>query len=143
MAKRRSYKTAETAAWKAFSRYIRLRDSIRSTGTLEECECFFCRKILPTSAMQAGHVVSRSYRNALFNPEVVFSSCVECNYRREGNHVLGFLHLVEMVGLTRATEIIYRSMEPASLTILDLEDIEEGCKMAAEILEKEYYENTR
>jgi hypothetical protein len=34
-------------------------------------------------------------------------------------------------------------MEPASLTILDLEDIEEGCKMAAEILEKEYYENTR
>lgn len=139
MSKSRSRKTQELRTWQAFSKYIRARDAIRSTGTLSEVVCFTCGQRLPTAASQAGHIVSRTYQGALFNPKVVFAQCVHCNHNREGNHILGFFHLVEIVGYDTAVKIVFNSMKPKPLTMLDLEDIEEGCLYATEVLE-EFYE---
>lgn len=134
----RKYSTSKAAAWAQFSRYIRNRDAIKYTGTLENSQCFFCGKELPRGETQAGHMLSRAYSGALFNPEVVFASCVKCNTFYEGNHVLGFLHLQREVGQERAIDILLNAMKPAPLAVENLEDIEEGYKMAADILESEY-----
>lgn len=143
MSKTRSRKTQENATWHEFSRYIRLRDAIRTTGTTKEVECFTCGIRLPREMSQAGHIVSRSYNGALYNPNVVFAQCVTCNHRYEGNHILGFLHLEQIVGYDKAREIVLKSMKPMSLTMFQLEDIEEGCAAAAEILENCYAEKCR
>ena len=138
MAKSRSRKYQEECTWKAFANYIKMRDAIRSTGTLAEVECFTCGELLPRGAAQAGHIISRSYQGALFNEKVVFAQCVHCNYTREGNHILGFFRLCEMVGHDRAVKIIFDSIKPKPLTMEDLVDIEEGCQHACEIMENFY-----
>jgi hypothetical protein len=139
MPKTRSRKYQEQVTWKAFATYVKMRDAIRSTGTLAEVDCFTCGVRIPRGASQAGHIVSRTYQGALYNEKVVFAQCQHCNYNREGNHILGFFHLVDMVGYDRACSIIFDSMRPKPLTMEDLEDIEEGCNNACEIMEK-YYE---
>lgn len=143
MAKSRSRKYQEQQTWKAFSKYIRARDAIRTTGTLARVVCFTCGNELETAASQAGHIISRSYSNALLNPNVVFAQCTHCNYAREGNHVLGFLNLVELVGYEKAQRIVYSSMIPKSpsYTQLDLEDMEDSYWQAYEILEQYYEEH--
>ncbi len=143
MAKTRSRKYQEYLTWKAFSRYIRVRDSIRTTGTLSRVKCFTCGEELDTAASQAGHIVSRSYSAALYNERVVFAQCIHCNYRYEGNHIFGFLHLAEMVGFDRAVDIVMASAAPKSFSMLDLEDIEEGCEAAVEVMEEYYLERSR
>ena len=143
MAKTRSRKTQENATWKAFSKYIRARDAIRTTGTLANVECFTCGQILPTGASQAGHIVSRAFNGALFNEKVVFAQCAHCNLHREGMHVFGFLNLVSLVGFDRAEAIVLDSVKPRPLTMFDLEDLEDGCELALEVLEQFYEENAR
>jgi hypothetical protein len=133
-----SPKTQKTNTWKAFSRYIRVRDSIRTTGTISEVVCFTCGERLDTMASQAGHIVSRAYSGALYNERVVYAQCVNCNAFKEGNHILGFLHLEEMVGYDKAREIVLDSMKPKKHTKFDLEDLEEGCLAATEIMEEHY-----
>lgn len=116
-----------------------MRDAIRTTGTLSRVKCFTCGEEIPTASSQAGHIVSRAYKSALFNEKVVHAQCVTCNYRFEGNHILGFFHLADMVGWDAAISIVMNAIVPSSLTIHDMEDIEEGCQAAVEVME-EYYE---
>jgi len=138
MALHRARKAQEKATWDAFSKFVRTRDAIRTTGTLSEVECFTCGLHLPTAASQAGHIISRAYRGALYNPNVVFAQCPRCNLWFEGNHVLGFLNLVKMIGWEKAVMIVEDSMKPMAYDIFQLEDIEEGCEAAREVLEEEY-----
>lgn len=135
----RSRETQSRATWKAFSKYIRMRDSIRTTGTLTSVECFTCGKKIPTAASQAGHIISRAFQGALYNPQVVYAQCTHCNLFFEGMHIPGFWHLGEMVGWEKAIEICKRAMEPLPLPMEVLEDIEDGCDVAVEIMEQ-YYE---
>jgi hypothetical protein len=143
MTKTRSRKTQEAAAWKAFSRYIRLRDAIRTTGTTSSVVCFTCGKTIPRAESQAGHIVSRAYHAALYNPQVVFAQCPKCNLWFEGNHILGFLNLIDMVGFQQALSIVRGAIQPLPISSEDLVDIEEGCDIASEILEDFYERNAQ
>lgn len=145
MAKSRSRKTQENYTWTAFSRYIRLRDSIRTTGTLSRVICFYCGVELPTfrsgqlNGSQAGHMVSRVFSGAKYNEKVVFASCSHCNGALEGNHVMGFLHLCDMVGFSTAHDIIIDAVtNKIQYDLGELVDIEEACLLACEILEDFY-----
>ncbi|MCL2806662.1 MAG: recombination protein NinG [Coriobacteriia bacterium] len=139
MPRTRSRKWQESVTWKAFADYIKMRDAIRTTGTLAEVHCMYCGRRHYRAESQAGHMISRTYGNALYNPKVVFASCSNCNLYREGNHVSGYLNLVEMVGPKQASSIVIDAMKPKPYTMEELEDIEEGCLAAVEIMES-YYE---
>jgi 5-methylcytosine-specific restriction endonuclease McrA len=139
MSKSRSRKYQEQQSWKAFARYIKMRDAIRTTGTLRDVVCHFCGRRLLRAESQAGHMIPRAYGNALFNPEVVFASCIYCNHTLEGNHVMGFMNLERMVGWKRAHEIALNAATNHGYTMAELEDIEADYTYAAEELE-DYYE---
>lgn len=138
MAKTRERKTQEECTWKEFSRYIRRRDCIRTTGTLTSGECFTCGGLFDYSKLQAGHIVSRSYGNALFNKDVVFAQCTTCNFKYEGNHIIGYFHLEELVGREAALGIVHKAMGGKSYHILDLAALEDEFMTMADILEDEY-----
>lgn len=49
----------EDACWAAFSKYVRIRDCLRTTGTTVAGVCVTSRKVIPMKGNDAGHFVSR------------------------------------------------------------------------------------
>lgn len=146
MARTRSKKTQQAETWKAFSRFIRIRDCIRTTGTPFRGACFTCGRELRYGELQAGHIISRSYSNALYNPNVVFAQCVTCNYKYEGNHVLGLFMLADLCsdygGYKKAQDICYDAMGSKSYDQWELEDMEDDFNCLADSLVEYYNERT-
>lgn len=79
---------AKEDAWKAFSRYIRLRDSLRYNHSTEFGPCYTCKKIYPNwrvGGLQAGHFIPGRRNAYLFDERGVHSQCNVCNKHLKGN----------------------------------------------------------
>lgn len=63
-------------AWKAFSTYIRTRDSIKTTGGVDFCRCITCKKIYEYKQTQAGHFVPGRSNSVLFKEDIVNGQCL-------------------------------------------------------------------
>lgn len=72
-------------AWKEFSRYIRLRDCIATTGTTEYGTCVACQKRYAFKELQAGHWIPGRTGSVLFNEDLVHAQCMRCNVWLHGN----------------------------------------------------------
>ena len=73
----------KATAWKWFSKYIRLRDSLATTGTADKCICITCGLSWPSDQIDAGHMIPGRSGGILFDESIVFGQCQQCN--REGN----------------------------------------------------------
>jgi len=73
------YKRAKNRAWKWFSLYIRARDCIKTTGSIQEGKCVTCGKTFKFKELQAGHFVQGRNNAVLFNELGVHSQCRFCN----------------------------------------------------------------
>lgn len=71
--------------WSNFSKYIRLRDCIATTGNIEEGVCFTCGKIYGFNKLQAGHMVAKRTNNILFDEDNVKAQCIGCNIYKNGD----------------------------------------------------------
>ena len=71
---------AKAAAWKEFSRYVRLRDSDEH-GMLK---CCTCSSVKYWKSMHAGHFVSRRYTPTFLLPVNVHGQCPGCNRFKSG-----------------------------------------------------------
>ena len=80
MAKSNKQKAKEKA-WKAFSLYIRHRDSLDG----EICMCCSCGRIYPLKKMQAGHFIPGRSNAVLFEENGVHAQCYGCNVGKGGN----------------------------------------------------------
>lgn len=69
----------ESRAWWWFSKYIRLRDCLRTTGNPEIFKCCSCWAITHFSKWDAGHFISRSYKQTKFDERNVYAQCQKCN----------------------------------------------------------------
>lgn len=68
--------------WAAFSKYIRVRDALRTTGSIELCRCCSCGKIYKAfgvGCVQAGHFIPGRKAAILFNELGVHGQCYHCN----------------------------------------------------------------
>jgi len=77
-------------AWGIFSRYIRLRDALETTGTKTRLRCCTCGKIYPAfgvGCVQAGHFIPGRGHNLLFREQGVHGQCYNCNITLKGNWV--------------------------------------------------------
>jgi len=77
---------AKARAWKVFSRYIRVRDALRTVGNNLQCKCISCDTIKNVSGrgcIQAGHFIAGRYGAVLFHEELVHGQCLtkESNLR--------------------------------------------------------------
>jgi hypothetical protein len=75
--------------WSFFSRYIRLRDSLKTMGVPDRCKCCTCGGIFETwhgSCIQAGHFAPASHHSSVyFYPKAVHGQCPRCNKWLNGN----------------------------------------------------------
>ena len=83
--KQPSKKTIKDRAWRVFSKYVRLRDCLKTTGTLTHGKCITCGKLLSISFCDAGHFVSRRYNSTLFDEKNCHIECRYCNRFLNGN----------------------------------------------------------
>ena len=71
--------------WPMFSKFIRLRDCLKTTGTIWKCKCVTCGRIYRIEKIQAGHFIPGRTRAILFDPRCVHGQCYRCNHILQGN----------------------------------------------------------
>jgi len=102
----------EKSAWAIFSKYIRLRDAIKTTGTKLFCRCCTCGKIKHITEIQAGHFLSRRYKAIMFDERNNHVQCVACNtgYKsgRGGNPEMYRVYMLKTYGKKVIDELEYR-----------------------------------
>lgn len=62
-----------------YSVYIRLKECLETTGTLERGICITCGKNIEFGKSDAGHFISRDYKNLRYDDKNVHIQCIECN----------------------------------------------------------------
>lgn len=81
--------------WSEFSRYIRLRDCLATTGNKDFGICYTCKKEYPYKSLQAGHMVAGRTNNILFDEKNVRAQCYSCNMHLNGNQGLFVINRIE------------------------------------------------
>ena len=81
------YKAAKKLAWQWFSRYIRARDCLKTTGTPERGRCYTCDTERSFGVLQAGHYIDGRNNAVLFSEIGVHAQCGQCNVYKYGNKV--------------------------------------------------------
>ena len=69
-----------------FSKYIRTRDCIRTTGFADQGKCITCGKFFPFSELQAGHAIGGRNNSILFDEKLVNAQCRVCNHYGNGRY---------------------------------------------------------
>lgn len=70
--------------WPVFSKYIRTRDCIKTTGNPLHGKCVTCGKEYKISRLQAGHFIPGRFDAILFDEEQVHIQCYRCNCKLQG-----------------------------------------------------------
>ena len=107
MAKRTPLKIAKDKAWDEFSAFIRVRDCLRTSGTLEEGVCISCHRAVPFKGSQAGHFIAGRTNAILLDEDLVHLQCYHCNVGLSGNYVEYFVAMEKLY--TREEIDIFRS----------------------------------
>ena len=90
-------KKAKDRCWKTFSKYIRLRDCLETTNTMEWGLCVTCSQRKHFKELQAGHFLGGRGNSILFDERGVFAQCRQCNYQ-SGNPVEYFRFMQQKHG---------------------------------------------
>lgn len=75
---------AKADAWAVFSRMIRTRDCLATTGTWTHGRCCTCGREYPFKRLQAGHWTHGRHNAVLFDERNVHAQCVGCNRFKQG-----------------------------------------------------------
>ena len=132
--------TPRTKAWKSFSRYIRARDAIKTTGDINYCVCVTCGRTYPTfgvGCIQAGHFVPSRCNAILFDEECVNGQCYGCNCGQGGMWVEYEAVMVERYGQEKVDEMKLRKNRTVQYKAHDYKEIELKYKEKLRELESE------
>ena len=133
--KQASKKTIKDRAWRAFSKYIRLRDCLKTTGTLTHGKCITCGKLLSIGFCDAGHFVSRRYNSTLFDEKNCHIQCRYCNRFLNGNLLEYRRQIIKLYGESADIELEDKAMEIKKYTSQDLTELERCYKIEIENLQ--------
>jgi hypothetical protein len=92
-----------------FSHYIKLKESLLSTGMITECVCITCGRRKPISQIDAGHYMSRRFWATRWDERNVHAQCHGCNRLgrrgRAGDHNIYKLRLIQLYDEQTVQEI--------------------------------------
>jgi len=76
---KKTKQVSKDTVWRWFSLYIRTRDCIETTNTLNSCICVTCGKRVGFKQLQAGHAIGGRNNSILYDEELVNGQCMICN----------------------------------------------------------------
>lgn len=77
--KKPTVKVLKKKTWDIFSKYIRLRDCLKTTQTKDALKCISCGRLVKFHECDAGHFISRRFNATLFDERNVNGQCKGCN----------------------------------------------------------------
>ncbi len=104
----------EAKLWTIFSKYIRLRDALKTTGTKEFCVCVTCGRRASLSQIDAGHCFGRSKAGTKFEETNCHGQCrYPCNMDRKthGRQYAHELYIKMTYGETEYLRLKYLSQK--------------------------------
>lgn len=117
------YKGPKRTAWEWFSKYIRLRDCLETTGDTDRGICISCGKMYEFSKLQAGHLVPGRRNAVLFDEDGVNAQCIRCNKYLSGNTAKYRVALLKKIGAHRVEMCEARAYEMVKYTDFDFKEI--------------------
>ena len=130
--RKESIRKVKARVWALFSRCIRRRDCLATTGSLEYGECVTCDNQFEFNDLQAGHFVPKHSGN-YFSKRGVHAQCKICNlYGRDGQ-AAGMPHeyrrqMVKLYGEDVTLELEGEARQIKKYTIKGLKELEEILK---------------
>lgn len=118
-----TYRSAKKKAWDTFSKYVRLRDALKTTGTLEWVKCYTCEARIPSTGpqcAQAGHFIQGRGMSLLFDERGVHAQCYADNVIRKGNVVEYFFKMRDEYGMEVIEELRELNRETKKYTVPEL-----------------------
>ena len=132
--KKKTVRKAKAKTWLVFSRYIRLRDCLKTTGSPEYGECISCGNTKSYHDLDAGHLVVKRANN-YFSERGVNAQCQSCN-RFKGGNQLGYRRgLLLLYGEEVVSELETENQPIKKFTIGELEELEAELKDKIKLLE--------
>lgn len=121
---RKKRRSLEKKLWKIFSKYIRKRDCLRTTGTENKCICITCGKTIEDngSDLHWGHFISRKYKAVKFNEHNVHWQCNYCNTYQDGEQYIYWLAVDILYWDWTAEKLKNQKRDIKKYTIEELED---------------------
>ncbi len=129
--KKKGVKYWKKKAWDEFSKYIRLRDALKTTGTKEWLVCCSCGKQYPAFGVgcaQAGHFVPGRSHALLFREKGVHGQCYNCNHTLKGNWVNYEAYMLTVHGQDIVDEEKAAKYSGLKYTAADFEEIRDKYK---------------
>lgn len=102
----------EKTAWRHFSKYIRTRDCLETTGNLDVGRCFTCGAYKPIQELDAGHFIKSTHKMIKFDPRNVHSQCTKCNHFMGGNEGEYYPRMVKRYGQKVVDELMSKKGIP-------------------------------
>lgn len=135
--RKKSDKTrSKEKAWKAFSRAIRLRDCLFTTGSTEYGKCCTCGRVFPYGQLQAGHFIAGRNNSILFEPRAVHGQCRGCNLYGHGKQAEYGKFMLEKYGKDTVAALILQANMSLKYTADDYEDIARRFNRIGDIIER-------
>ena len=79
---------ARNTAWRWFSKYVRARDCLETTGDLKTGVCITCGARVRFEKLDCGHFIPGRQDSVLFHEHNAHAQCVPCNRFKQGMWVV-------------------------------------------------------
>ncbi len=121
--------------WELFSKYIRLRDCLKTTGCSSFGLCITCSKRYHIKLLQAGHFISGRHNANLFSERGTHAQCYTCNILLKGNTLVYRRKIIEMYGPGYDEVLEAEARQIKNLSVSDLEQMKVNLKQKIQELE--------
>jgi 5-methylcytosine-specific restriction endonuclease McrA len=92
-------KKEEKKAKETFSRYVKVRDCLKTTGSEEYGKCITCGEVKHISEMHCGHFVSGRGNSLFFEETNAHLQCAICNTSKGGNLEIYRMKMIKKYGI--------------------------------------------
>jgi len=135
--KKETVSSVKKKVWVVFSKYIRLRDCLETTGCASFGLCITCGKRYHFKLLQAGHFISGRHNSNLFSERGTHAQCYNCNINLRGNTLEYRRKIIEMYGDGVDLELEEIARQIKSYTVVELKELEASLKAKIKLLEEE------
>ncbi|KKL66115.1 hypothetical protein LCGC14_2148220 [marine sediment metagenome] len=118
-----TYRAAKKKAWTEFSKYIRTRDCLQSTGRSYYGKCFTCGRIYEFELLQAGHFVGNRNSSILFDERNTHIQCSLCNCGLDGNKNAYAKKMQQLYGLEVIDKLLILARQVKKYSVGELEGL--------------------
>ena len=115
--KKTDYQRAKANHWKAFSRYIRRRDCLKTTGSPDIGRCVTCNKLYNYADLQAGHYLPGRSNGILFDERGCHAQCRGCNLWGRGQQARYHKYMLKVYGQEVIDELHEKAQGYCKITI--------------------------